>query len=247
MTALHDAEIEAVGDGLDAGRSLPARWYADPATLEVEQELIFRRSWQYAGRADQVAEPGAFITAQAGPVPSRSCAAGTACCARSSTSAGTAATMCSRARDVLVAAVPVPRLDLRPRRRAAQDPPRRGARPSSAGSGCCPPPSPSWGPFVFVHPEPTRRPSPSRWASCRRARRAAASTSTGWPSAGASRGRSTPTGRSASRTTSSATTARSRTPGWRRRSTSPPGAYALETHPTFSVQKGRRATPACRP
>ena len=69
MTALHDAELQAVGDALDAGRSLPARWYADPATLEVEQELIFRRSWQYAGRADQVAEPGSFITAQAGPVP----------------------------------------------------------------------------------------------------------------------------------------------------------------------------------
>ncbi len=69
MTALHDAELEAVGDGLDAGRSLPARWYADPGTLEREQELIFRRSWQYAGRADQVAEPGAFITVAAGPVP----------------------------------------------------------------------------------------------------------------------------------------------------------------------------------
>ncbi len=69
MTALHDAELEAVGDGLDAGRSLPARWYADPDTLEREQELIFRRSWQYAGRADQVAEPGAFITVAAGPVP----------------------------------------------------------------------------------------------------------------------------------------------------------------------------------
>ena len=69
MTALHDAELQAVGDGLDAGHSLPARWYADPDTLEREQELIFRRNWQYAGRADQVAEPGAFITTTAGPVP----------------------------------------------------------------------------------------------------------------------------------------------------------------------------------
>ena len=51
------------------GQSLPARWYADPDTLEREQELVFRCNWQYAGRADQVAEPGSFITTSAGLVP----------------------------------------------------------------------------------------------------------------------------------------------------------------------------------
>ena len=61
MSVLDDPTgLDAVADGLRAGHSLPARWYADPELLAREQELIFRRSWQYAGRADQVAEPGAL-------------------------------------------------------------------------------------------------------------------------------------------------------------------------------------------
>ena len=62
-------ELDAVAAGLDAGHSLPARWYADPAVLAGERELILRRSWQYAGRAEQVAEPGSYLCADAGPVP----------------------------------------------------------------------------------------------------------------------------------------------------------------------------------
>ena len=50
-------------------RTIPWSWYTDPAVLELERERIFRRTWQYAGRADQVAEPGAFFTADAGGVP----------------------------------------------------------------------------------------------------------------------------------------------------------------------------------
>jgi len=63
------ADLDAVADGLRAGHSLPARWYADDALLAREQERIFRRSWQYAGRAEQVARAGDFLTANAGPVP----------------------------------------------------------------------------------------------------------------------------------------------------------------------------------
>ena len=70
MSVLDDpAGLDAVADGLRAGHSLPARWYADPGLLAREQELIFRRSWHYAGRADQVAEPGRFLCVDAGPVP----------------------------------------------------------------------------------------------------------------------------------------------------------------------------------
>ena len=50
-------------------RTLPWEWYSDPAVLRLERERIFRRAWQYAGRADQVAEPGAFFTCDAGGVP----------------------------------------------------------------------------------------------------------------------------------------------------------------------------------
>jgi len=50
-------------------RTLPYDWYADPAVLRVEQERIFARSWHYAARLDQVAEPGQLTTAYAGELP----------------------------------------------------------------------------------------------------------------------------------------------------------------------------------
>jgi choline monooxygenase len=50
-------------------RTLPYDWYADPAVLRVEQERIFARSWQYAARLDQVAEPGRLTTTFAGTLP----------------------------------------------------------------------------------------------------------------------------------------------------------------------------------
>jgi phenylpropionate dioxygenase-like ring-hydroxylating dioxygenase large terminal subunit len=51
------------------GRTLPFDWYSDPAVLRLERERIFRRAWQYAGRADQLAEPGSFFTCDLGGVP----------------------------------------------------------------------------------------------------------------------------------------------------------------------------------
>ncbi len=50
-------------------RTIPFGWYADPAVLRLERERIFRRAWQYAGRADQVAEPGSFFTCDAAGIP----------------------------------------------------------------------------------------------------------------------------------------------------------------------------------
>lgn len=50
-------------------RTLPWSWYADPDVLRLERERIFRRFWQYAARADQVAEPGQFTTTRAADVP----------------------------------------------------------------------------------------------------------------------------------------------------------------------------------
>src|SRR5581483_8943037 len=49
--------------------SLPFAWYSDGETLRRERARIFARSWQYAGRADQVAEPGSFLAADAGGIP----------------------------------------------------------------------------------------------------------------------------------------------------------------------------------
>ncbi|MBA4065780.1 MAG: aromatic ring-hydroxylating dioxygenase subunit alpha [Isosphaera sp.] len=54
---------------LDRGVSLPASWYTDPAVLAREHDRIFRRGWQYVGRADQLARPGDYVTGEAGGVP----------------------------------------------------------------------------------------------------------------------------------------------------------------------------------
>jgi phenylpropionate dioxygenase-like ring-hydroxylating dioxygenase large terminal subunit len=51
------------------GRTLPASWYSDPEVLALEQEKIFRRSWQYAGVLEQATEPGSFFTCSAGDTP----------------------------------------------------------------------------------------------------------------------------------------------------------------------------------
>jgi choline monooxygenase len=50
-------------------RTLPWSWYTDPAVLGLEQERIFRRSWQYVGRHDEIAESGSFLATRVGDVP----------------------------------------------------------------------------------------------------------------------------------------------------------------------------------
>jgi phenylpropionate dioxygenase-like ring-hydroxylating dioxygenase large terminal subunit len=49
--------------------TLPASWYVDPEILRREHDAIFKRSWQYVGRADQVAEGGFYFAARVGNVP----------------------------------------------------------------------------------------------------------------------------------------------------------------------------------
>jgi phenylpropionate dioxygenase-like ring-hydroxylating dioxygenase large terminal subunit len=56
-------------DELDRGVSLPASWYTDPALAAREGDRIFRRSWQYVGRAQQVARVGDFFTGAIAEVP----------------------------------------------------------------------------------------------------------------------------------------------------------------------------------
>jgi phenylpropionate dioxygenase-like ring-hydroxylating dioxygenase large terminal subunit len=50
-------------------RSLPWSWYSDPEVLRLEQERIFRRTWQYVGHAGSAAEVGERFAAWAGDVP----------------------------------------------------------------------------------------------------------------------------------------------------------------------------------
>jgi choline monooxygenase len=49
--------------------TIPWRWYADPDVLRREQELIFRRTWQYVGHAGSIEDVGDRFSAWAGEVP----------------------------------------------------------------------------------------------------------------------------------------------------------------------------------
>jgi phenylpropionate dioxygenase-like ring-hydroxylating dioxygenase large terminal subunit len=63
-----DDDQDLKGD-LDRGISLPASWYTDAALVARECARIFRRTWQYVGRAEQIARVGDFFTATVADVP----------------------------------------------------------------------------------------------------------------------------------------------------------------------------------
>jgi choline monooxygenase len=46
--------------------TIPARLYNDPVYLELERERIFAHTWQLVGRAEDVALPGQYLTAEVG-------------------------------------------------------------------------------------------------------------------------------------------------------------------------------------
>ena len=54
---------------IEHGWTLPAMWYSDESVWGLERERIFARTWQYAGRAEQVLEQGSYFVSQAGHVP----------------------------------------------------------------------------------------------------------------------------------------------------------------------------------
>jgi choline monooxygenase len=49
--------------------TLPARYYTETAVLAEEFRAVFARTWQLAGRAEQVREPGQYFTATVGDEP----------------------------------------------------------------------------------------------------------------------------------------------------------------------------------
>ncbi|MFD6061225.1 SRPBCC family protein [Rhodococcus wratislaviensis] len=71
MTDVATAEndTEPITASLAAGWQLPAAMYSDPAVYEQEQQVIFPHAWQYVGREKDLAEPGAYLTAQIGDLP----------------------------------------------------------------------------------------------------------------------------------------------------------------------------------
>lgn len=53
----------------EPGRTLPAAWYTRPEWLELENERIFERSWQFVGWLGKVDAPGSFLTTALGRIP----------------------------------------------------------------------------------------------------------------------------------------------------------------------------------
>ncbi len=50
-------------------RTLPWSWYSDPAVLDLEHDRIFSRFWQYAGHIADVPEPRSFSATTVGRLP----------------------------------------------------------------------------------------------------------------------------------------------------------------------------------
>jgi choline monooxygenase len=49
---------------LEHARTIPASWYTHDGIARLERERVFGRTWQMIARADQVASPGQFVTAE---------------------------------------------------------------------------------------------------------------------------------------------------------------------------------------
>jgi choline monooxygenase len=47
---------------LDLASTIPSSWYTNEHFYQLEVETVFSQSWQLAARADQVAEPGRYVT-----------------------------------------------------------------------------------------------------------------------------------------------------------------------------------------
>jgi choline monooxygenase len=64
---MHDI-VKQIIESYDAGAPLseastiPASWYTDPRVFELERRTVFSNSWQMVARADQLREPGQYIT-----------------------------------------------------------------------------------------------------------------------------------------------------------------------------------------
>jgi phenylpropionate dioxygenase-like ring-hydroxylating dioxygenase large terminal subunit len=54
---------------LDQASTIPASWYTDESLYQLELQTVFTRSWQMICRADQLQDPGQYVTADFGNEP----------------------------------------------------------------------------------------------------------------------------------------------------------------------------------
>jgi choline monooxygenase len=56
-------ELYNPNNPLDHASTIPSPWYFDESIAELETSAVFGKTWQAVGRADQVQNPGQFLTA----------------------------------------------------------------------------------------------------------------------------------------------------------------------------------------
>jgi choline monooxygenase len=61
--------VPEISGPLEQGWTLPASWYSNPNVNALERDRIFAGAWQYAGPLEWVAERGCFFAAQVGHIP----------------------------------------------------------------------------------------------------------------------------------------------------------------------------------
>ena len=49
---------------LEIASTIPSSWYTDKELYELEQQTVFRNSWQLAGRVDQLEKKGQYVTSE---------------------------------------------------------------------------------------------------------------------------------------------------------------------------------------
>jgi choline monooxygenase len=65
-----DLSVDAIVGGydpdspLEQASTIPASWYVDPRIDALERRAVFARSWQSAGRLDQVRDPGQYFSCE---------------------------------------------------------------------------------------------------------------------------------------------------------------------------------------
>src|SRR5712692_6598038 len=65
-----ETSVQEIIDGyypdalLAEASTIPSAWYTDERVFALEQQTVFSRSWQVAGRVDQLREPGDYVTTE---------------------------------------------------------------------------------------------------------------------------------------------------------------------------------------